>query len=385
MHLEMNAEEGGLIDAARAFAVEHIAPHAAEWERARHVPRELFLAASEAGLTGVLVPRGQGGKEARHVVAARVLEELSSACLATTFGLWVHNNALNAIARQGTGAPAKRLVASMLSGQRIGAFCLTEPDAGSDAAAITTHASRVDGGWRISGEKAWVSNGTHADVLVVYAQTDASAGWRGIGAFLVDAAGDGVSRTLPYDMLGGHALGVSGIRFEDCPVPDEDVLLGPGEGFMAAMNGIDKARMFVAAMCCGILGASLSSALSHAAARRAFGKPVLSFQGLQWQLADVATDLEAARLLTYGAAAAFDRGEAAAVAAAHAKKFASRVALNGISQCMQAMGGAGSLMEHPPARHLAAAKLAHYLDGTTEIQNVVISRGLLKPFGLDAG
>ena len=186
-------------------------------------------------------------------------------------------------------------------------------------------------------------------------------------------------------MLGGHALGVSGIRFEDCPVADEDVLLGPGEGFKAAMSGIDKARMFVAAMCCGILGASLSTALSHAAGRRAFGKPVLSFQGLQWQLADVATDLEAARLLTHDAAAAFDRGEAAAVAAAHAKKFASRVALDGISQCMQAMGAAGSLMEHPPARHLAAAKLAHYMDGTTEIQNLVISRGLLKPFGLDAG
>ena len=385
MHLELNAEEGALIDAARAFAAEHIAPHAAEWELARHVPRDVFQAAAEAGLTGVLVPRHHGGKEARHVVAVRVLEELSSACLAITFGLWVHNNALNAIERHGSGAPAERLAASMLSGQRIGAFCLTEPDAGSDAAAITTHALKVDGGWRISGEKAWVSNGTHADVLVVYAQTDASAGWRGIGAFLVDATGDGVTRTPPYEMLGGHALGLSGLRFEDCPVPDESMLLGPPEGFKAAMDGIDKARMFAAAMCCGILGASLSTALSHAATRQAFGKPVLSFQGLQWQLADVATDLEAARLLTYDAAAAFDRGETAAVAAAHAKKFASRVALDGISQCMQAMGAAGSLMEHPPARHLAAAKLAHYMDGTTEIQNLVISRGLLKPFGLDAG
>ena len=385
MHLELNADERALIETAQSFAAEHIAPHAAEWERTRHVPRDVFVAAGEAGLTGVLVPRAQGGKEARHVVAARVLEELASACLATTFGLWVHNNVTNAMARHGTGAQAERLVAALLSGERIGAFCLTESDAGSDAAAITTQASRVGGGWRISGEKAWVSNGTHADILVVYAQTDAAAGWRGIGAFLVDAADDGVTRTPPYDMLGGHALGVSGLRFEDCPVADEDVLLGPGEGFKAAMSGIDKARMFVAAMCCGILDSSLSFALFHAAGRRAFGKPVLSFQGLQWQLADVATDLAAARLLTNDAAAAFDRGEASAVAAAHAKKFASRVALDGISQCMQAMGAAGTLIEHPPARHLAAAKLAQYVDGTTEIQNVVIGRALLKPFGLDAG
>ena len=385
MHLELTPEEGALIDAAQTFAADHIAPHAADWERTRHVPSELFVAAAEAGLTGVLVPRSQGGKEARHVVAARVLEELSSACLATTFGLWVHNNVANAIARQGMSAQTKRLGASLLSGQRIGAFCLTEPDAGSDAAAITTHASKVDGGWKITGEKAWVSNGTHADVLIVYAQTDTSAGWRGIGAFLVDASGDGVTRTPPYDMLGGHALGVSGLHFEDCLVADEDVLLGPGDGFKAAMEGIDKARMFAAAMCCGILGASLTSALSYAAERRAFGQPVLSFQGLQWQLADVATDLEAARLLTYSAADAFDRGEEAAVAAAHAKKFASRVALTGISQCMQAMGAAGVLIEHPPARHLAAAKLAHYLDGTTEIQNVVISRALLNLFDLGPG
>lgn len=385
MHLELTPEEGALIDAAQAFAADHIAPHAADWERMRHVPSDMFVAAAEAGLTGVLVPRSQGGTEARHVVAARVLEELSSACLSTTFGLWVHNNVANAIARQGTSAQTKRLGASLLSGQRIGAYCLTEPDAGSDAAAITTHASKVDGGWKITGEKAWVSNGTHADVLIVYAQTDTSAGWRGIGTFLVDASGDGVTRTPPYDMLGGHALGVSGLRFNDCLVADEDVLLGPGDGFKAAMNGIDKARMFVAAMCCGILDASLSSALSQVAGRRAFGQPVLSFQGLQWQLADVATDLEAARLLTYGAADAFDRGEGASVAAAHAKKFASRVALTGISQCMQAMGAAGALIEHPPARHLAAAKLAHYLDGTTEIQNVVISRALLKPFDLGPG
>ena len=356
---------------------------AVEWERTRRAPRELFAAAAEAGLTGVLVPKELGGSEARFVVAALVLEELSAACLAAAFGLWVHNNTVNGIARRGTPEQVKRLVGPMLEGERIGAFCLTEPGAGSDAAAITTRAAEAGKGWRISGEKAWVSNGSHADVLVVYARSGQAEGWKGIASYIVDAGLDGVVRTPPYELIGGHALGTSGITFEDCEISGDDVLLGPGDGFKAAMSGIDYARMCVGANCCGILGASLAYALSHAAERRAFGKPVLSFQGLQWQLADVATDLEAARLLTYNAAQAFDRGEAGAMEAAHAKKFASRVALSGVSECMQAMGAAGSSMEHLPARHLATAKLAQYLDGTTEIQNVVIGRGLLETYGVD--
>jgi alkylation response protein AidB-like acyl-CoA dehydrogenase len=385
MNIGLNDSERSLIDAAKAFAEQHIEPFAAEWESNRRVPREMFVAAADAGLTGVLVPRELGGRGARFATAARVLEELSSSCLAATFALWVHNNVVNGIARHGTRAQIDRLVEPMLRAQRIGAFCLTEPGAGSDATAITTRASEVDGGWRINGEKAWVTNGTHADLLVVYAQTDTSLGWRGIGSFLVDASRNGVSRTTPYELIGGHAMGVSGIRFDECEISGDDVLLGPGDGFKAAMSGINHARMCVGAVCCGVLGASLEYALAHAAKRHAFGKSVLSFQGLQWELADVATDLQAARLLTYDAAAALDRGEAAVTEAAHAKKFSSRVALSGISQCMQVMGAVGALMEHPPARHLATAKLTQYLDGTTEIQNIVISRGLLKAFGQDAG
>jgi alkylation response protein AidB-like acyl-CoA dehydrogenase len=385
MHIELNDAELSLIEVAKAFAAEHIAPFAAEWESKRQVPREMFVAAAEAGLTGVLVPRELGGQGARFVTAARVLEELSSGCLAATFALWVHNNAVNGIARSGTRAQIDRFVEPMLRAERIGAFCLTEPGAGSDAAAITTRASEVPGGWRIDGEKAWVTNGVHADVLVVYAQADPTLGWRGIGSFVVDAARDGVSRTPPYELIGGHAMGVSGIRFEGCEIASDDVLLGPGDGFKAAMSGINHARMCVGAVCCGILGASLDYALAHAAKRHAFGKSVLSFQGLQWELAEVATELQAARLLTFDAAEALDRGEAAIMEAAHAKKFASRVAFSGISQCMQAMGAVGALMEHPPARHLATAKLTQFLDGTTEIQNVVISRGLLKRFGQDVG
>ena len=379
----LTAEEANVVEIARTFAAEHITPYAADWELNRIVPVKTFREAAAVGLSGVLVPKELGGQGASHIVAAKVLEELAGACFAFTFGLWVHNNLLNAIARNGTPEQIARYVPAMLAGERIGAFCLTEPGAGSDAAAITTRAKESAHGWRLSGEKAWVTNGTHADVFGVYAQTNPAQGWRGIASFLVSGDAPGLVREAPYTLLGGHAMGVTGLRLTDCPVPEADLLFGPGDGFKAAMRGITMARTFVGASCCGILTSSLKTALTYGAKRQAFGKPLLTFQGLQWELADVATDLEAARLLTYQAAAALDQGEAAIAEAAYAKKFASRVALTGVSQCMQVMGAVGLRTDTPLGRHLATAKITHYLDGATEIQNMVISRTLLKEYGID--
>ena len=379
----LTAEEANLVEIARTFAAEHITPYAADWELNRTVPVKTFREAAAVGLSGVLVPKELGGHGASHIAAAKVLEELAGACFAFTFGLWVHNNLLNAIARNGTPEQIARYVPVMLAGERVGAFCLTEPGAGSDAAAITTRAKESAHGWRLSGEKAWVTNGTHADVFGVYAQTNPAQGWRGIASFLVSGDAPGLVREAPYTLLGGHAMGVTGLRLTDCPVPEADLLFGPGDGFKAAMRGITMARTFVAASCCGILTSSLKTALTYGAKRQAFGKPLLTFQGLQWELADVATDLEAARLLTYQAAAALDQGEAAIAEAAYAKKFASRVALTGVSQCMQVMGAVGLRTDTPLGRHLATAKITHYLDGATEIQNMVISRTLLKEYGID--
>ena len=379
----LTAEEANLVEIARTFAAEHITPYAADWELNRIVPVKTFREAAAVGLSGVLVPKELGGHGASHIAAAKVLEELAGACFAFTFGLWVHNNLLNAIARNGTPEQIARYVPVMLAGERVGAFCLTEPGAGSDAAAITTRAKESAHGWRLSGEKAWVTNGTHADVFGVYAQTNPAQGWRGIASFLVSGDTPGLVREAPYTLLGGHAMGVTGLRLTDCPVPEADLLFGPGDGFKAAMRGITMARTFVGASCCGILTSSLKTALTYGAKRQAFGKPLLTFQGLQWELADVATDLEAARLLTYQAAAALDQGEAAIAEAAYAKKFASRVALTGVSQCMQVMGAMGLRTDTPLGRHLATAKITHYLDGATEIQNMVISRTLLKDYGIE--
>jgi alkylation response protein AidB-like acyl-CoA dehydrogenase len=365
-----------MIEAARTFAAEVVAPNAAAWEQQRRYPREAFAAAAKAGLCGLLVAPEHGGAGLGAVAMAEVMEMLAAADFAFAMSLVVHNNLGGNLSRNGTEAQRTRWLPPMLAGESLGAFLLTEPGGGSDAAAIACAARRDGDGWLLDGAKSWVSNATSADLLSVYAQTDASAGWRGIACFLVPAEAPGVVRADAYAMLGGHALGTGGIRFEGARVGDDAVLLAPERAFKAAMAGIDIARINVAAMCAGMLRSGLEIAVAATAAKSAFGRKLADFQGLQWQLADVATDAHAARLMAYDAAAALDRGENATIAAAHAKKFATRAALDGLSQCMQALGADGLRHDTPLPRHLAGAKMAQYIDGTTEIQNVVIARDL---------
>ena len=375
----VSEREAAVVDAARAFAREVIEPNAVAWDEAGRVPAEAFREAAGRGLCGLTVPEASGGRGLAMPAMALAVEAFASACMASAFSLVVHNNLARNLSRNGTAAQQSRWLPPLIAGERIGAFLLTEPRGGSDAAAIITSARRDGAGWRLDGEKAWVSNGASADLLSVYAQTDPGRGWRGIACFLVEADAAGVIREPAYRLLGGHALGAGGFRFEGCRVDADAVLLGPGDGFKAAMAGIDFARVNVAAMCCGMLGRSLDAALAFAAGRRSFGRAALEHQGLQWMLADVATDLEAARLLTAHAAAALDGGGGNhTLAAAHAKKFATRAALARIGDCMQAMGAPGLRTDHPLARHLACAKMAQYLDGTTEIQNVVIGRAIAR-------
>jgi alkylation response protein AidB-like acyl-CoA dehydrogenase len=380
------SERAGETQAAKAAAIrlaeEVVRPGAEAWERAGRIPAHVFIRAAEAGLCRLLVPRRLGGLELGARGTAEVMEVLAGSCFATAFSLVVHNNLAATLARHGSEALIERFLPDLLAGRRIGAFLLTEPQGGSDAAAITSSARPEAAGYRLDGEKAWVSNGAFADLLSVYVQTDPAAGWRGIACFLVDADAPGVRRRAPYALLRGHALGTSGFGFEACRVDADRRLLGPGAAFKAALAGIDLARVNVAAMCCGMLADALESALAHARERRAFGRAVLEFQGIEWMLADAATDIEAARLLTYAAADRLDAGEPATLAAAHAKKFATRAAFSRLGELMQIMGAQGLAAEHSLARHLAAAKMTHFLDGTTEIQNVVIARHLVQA-GLD--
>ncbi len=292
----------------------------------------------------------------------------------------MHNNFARSLAVFGSQFLHDRYLTSSCRGDLIGSFLLTEPQSGSDAANLLTTAE-VDGdNWVINGEKAWITNSDKADILAVYLQTDPSAGWRGIACVLVDRDTPGVEALGPYELLGGHAMGAGGFIFTDVRVPINQTMIAPGEGFKAAMGGIDIARLIVAAMCAGMLRSALDCAYPYAIKRQAFGQAIADFQGIQWQLADVATDLHAITLMAYDAARAIDAGESVPLPAAHAKKFATRQTLKGLAECMQAMGADGYKQDFPIARHLACAKAAQYLDGSTEIQNVVISRGLRKQY-----
>ncbi len=381
MQLNLSDEDKAAVGDARQFATAVIEPGAGEWERARAMPRRVMAEAGQAGLCNLLVPAELGGRELSFAALAQVMEELAAADLAAAFALVVHNNFARSLAAFGSDAMRERYLPGVMKGELIGSFLLTEPQSGSDAAHLTTVARQDGDHWRIDGEKAWVSNADKTDILALYLQTDASAGWRGIACVLVDRDTPGIELVGPYETLGAHAIGAGGFRFADCRVPLEQTMIPAGQGFKAAMGGIDLARALVASMCAGMLQSALDCVLPQAMERRAFGQAIAEFQGIQWLLADVATDLQAIRLLAREAVHCLDAGEDAAMAAAHAKKFATRAALKGLADCMQVMGADGFKQDYPLARHLACAKAAQYLDGTTEIQNVVISRGLLKQYG----
>ncbi|MEQ9642937.1 MAG: acyl-CoA dehydrogenase family protein [Alphaproteobacteria bacterium] len=372
MEPSLTANEQALVERATAFARDEVAPNAAAWETGKVVPRDTLAAACRAGFAGLLVDEAQGGAGIGAVAVGRVLEELAAADLAFAFAVVVHANLAGNIARNGSPAQKAKYLPAMLAGETIGAFLLTEPGAGSDATAIATRASQHGDGWRLDGAKAWCTNAATADVLSVYAQSGDKA--RDIVCLLVDADHDGVTREPTYATLGCHAMGTAGFSFGNCRLGPEALFIQAPRAFAAAMGGIDIARAVLAAMCCGLLRTSLEVALRYGASRHAFGQPIGDFQGWQWQLADVETDLAAARLLAYDALSTMQAGAPATLACAHAKKFATRAAMTGVTQCMQAIGANGFRHDLPLARALAAAKMAAFLDGTTEIQNVVISR-----------
>jgi alkylation response protein AidB-like acyl-CoA dehydrogenase len=379
----LTSAEQSLVDLAAGFGADHVAPNAAAWERDRRAPAEILRAAADAGVLAVEVPEEWGGAGAGYFSKLRVTEELSRFDMGFAFSMINTQNVAARLATQAAPEIAERYVPRLVRAEIFGSSALTEPGRGSDFAAIETVAEKVDGGWRLSGEKAWITNGVHSDVILTYAQTEPGARGRGIAAFVVDAGADGFARLPAYELMGGFSFGISGFTLDRVFVPDAGLLQPPGDGFKKALRSVNEARTYVAAMCCGMVQESLRLALGYLRGREAFGGPLLDKQGLRWLLADVATDLEAARLLTYRAADALESEDdkAAALHAAHAKKFAARVATARILDCMQALGANGLKDEVPLGRHLAAAKMAHYADGTTEIQNERIAALMAGAYG----
>jgi len=378
----LTAAEREIIATARAFAERVVAPNAARWEWGRRYPLEAIREACAAGLNKIELAREYGGLGLSFTCKMRAFEEMARHDYAFAFALINVHNSTARFARDAPPTLRDRLLPAMLTGELIGCAGLTEPGAGSDFGAISTSARRVEGGWVLNGGKAWITNAAVAGLSIAYAQTDPAQGWRGIACFAIEASRAGFKRLPAFELHGGHAIGAGGFALEDYLAPDEALLHPPGRAFKSALAGINGARTYVAAMCCGMLEESLRVAVRYGSERRTFGRKLLDHQGLRWKLVDAATDLEAARLLTYRAARMIDEGADAVLPAAHAKKFATDMAVQRISDCIQAMGANGLRADYPLARHLAGAKIAAYTDGSIEMMNERIGQALGATFGV---
>lgn len=371
-----------LIEVARHFAREVVVPRSAGWQRGDLNPLATLREACAAGLATIELPLDLGGQGMSFATKLRVVEELAKADFGFAFALVNHHNALVRIA-QSPRRTAERLLPRLVTGELVGASAYTEPAHGSDLAQLETRADRADGGWRVNGAKSWTTGAAWADVFLALVQTRPGSGAGGIALVLVEADSDGFQHEAPYGVAGGRAIGLGGFRLHDYFASDDAVLQPPGTALRAALAGINGARCYVAAMCSGMLEAALNLALEYTSARQAFGQATVEFQGLRWSLVDVATDLAALRLLTYRAARLLSSSEPAAQKAAHAaaaaaKKFSGDHTLHHLSNCIQALGANGLREEYPLVRHLLAAKMAAFADGTTEMMNERLGKLLVE-------
>jgi len=366
--MPLTAAEEDLVAQATTLARTRVTPLAPTWERERRIGREVLQEAVALGLTRLQLPASHGGLDFSFHCKARVAEELA----AGDFGFcmsWVNTqNVAALLARKAHPAVADRYVNDLVAGRRLGCTALTEPGAGSDFAAITTTATRQDGGgWRIDGAKAWITNAAEADVVVLYAQTEPGSGGRGIAGFVVDGRRAGFIREPGYVLGGQHTIGTGGFTLDGYLASDDELLHPPGQAFKAALGSINGARTYIAAMCCGMVGEALRVAQAHGRQRQSFGVPLQQHQGWRWRLAEAASELAACRGLVAQAAAAIDAGADAQLLAAQAKLLATRMADRQIAALAQAMGAEGLREHHPFARHASGARVANFVDGSTEM------------------
>jgi alkylation response protein AidB-like acyl-CoA dehydrogenase len=361
---------------ARDFADAEIAPQAAAWDREHRFPREVFAGLAELGLMGVCVPEEYGGAGADFLSYVLVLEELSRADAGVGVTVAVHTSACTLpILAFGTEEQKRRFVPPLARGETLGAFALTEPDAGSDAGSIRTAATPEDDGWRITGTKQWITNGGHAGTILLFARTDPSTdGARGVTAFLLDR--EHVEVTREEEKLGLNSSSTVDLRV-DAHVPGDRLLHEERKGFSVAMATLDGGRIGIASQAVGIAQAGYDAARAYALERRAFGRRIGDFQAIQWKLADMATEIDAARLLTYHAAWLKQQGRPHTAEGAKAKLFASETARRQTAEAIQILGGYGYTKEFPVERYYRDAKITEIYEGTSEVQRIVIARSIL--------
>jgi alkylation response protein AidB-like acyl-CoA dehydrogenase len=377
MDFELTADQRGIKNLTRDLADAEIAPNAADWDRSHRFPDELFPKLAELGLMGVCVPEEYGGAGADFLCYVLVLEELSRADAGVGVTVAVHTSATTLpILAFGTDEQRARFVPPLARGEHLGAFALTEPSSGSDAGSLRTTAVPDGEGWVLNGSKQWITNGSRAGTFVLFARTDAdTAGARGVSCFVLDA--EHVRVTRDEEKLGLNSSTTSDLAIEGAHVGRDRLLHEEGRGFRVAMATLDGGRIGIAAQALGIAQAAYDVARAYAHERQQFGRRIGDFQAIQWKLADMATEIDAARLLTYRAAWLKQEGRPHTAEGAMAKLFASEMARRQTAEAIQILGGYGYTKEFPVERFYRDAKVTEIYEGTSEIQRLVIARSIL--------
>ena len=364
-------------DAVRTYVHERIAPHAAAWDKSSHFPRDELRGLAELGCLGVAVPEAHGGAGLDYLALAIILEEIAAGDGATSTIVSVNNCPVCAILlAYGNAEQQRRFLQPLARGQWIGAFCLTEPHVGSEAGGLKTAARRDGDHYVLNGVKQFITSGKHGDVAIVMAVTDKAAGKKGISAFVVPTNTAGYTVARLEDKMGQHASDTAQIVFDDCRVPAENLLADEGMGLKIALSGLEGGRIGIASQALGMARAAFEAALAYSKERRAFGQPIFEHQAVQFKLADMATQIEAARQLIWHAAALKDAGRPCLKEAAMAKLNASEMAERVCSAAIQVFGGYGYVSDFPVERIYRDVRVCQIYEGTSEVQKILIGRAL---------
>ncbi|EGQ7675032.1 acyl-CoA dehydrogenase family protein [Vibrio parahaemolyticus] len=377
MDFELNEDQRAFADTAQQFSLERLAPMAAEWDEKQIFPKDVLREAGELGFLSLYTPEEHGGLGLSRLDASIVFEQLSMGCTSTTAFMTIHNMVSWMVASFATEDVRAKYCPKLVTGEWLGSYCLTEPNAGSDAASLTTTASKKGNTYVLNGGKAFISGAGETDVLVVMARTD-EAGAKGVSAFVVPAQADGISYGRKEPKMGWNSQPTRAVTFENVVIPASHLLGEEGQGFIFAMKGLDGGRINIATCSVGTAQQALNQATQYMLERKQFGKSLAQFQALQFKLADMATELVAARQLVLYAASKLDRGDSDATTyCAMAKRFATDVGFQICDQALQIYGGYGYIKEYPLERYFRDVRVHQILEGTNEIMRLIIARRLL--------
>ncbi|EJG1722803.1 acyl-CoA dehydrogenase family protein [Vibrio parahaemolyticus] len=377
MDFELNEDQRAFADTAQQFSLERLAPMAAEWDEKQIFPKDVLREAGELGFLSLYTPEAHGGLGLSRLDASIVFEQLSMGCTSTTAFMTIHNMVSWMVASFATEDVRAKYCPKLVTGEWLGSYCLTEPNAGSDAASLTTTASKKGDTYVLNGGKAFISGAGETDVLVVMARTG-EAGAKGVSAFVVPAQADGISYGRKEPKMGWNSQPTRAVTFENVVIPASHLLGEEGQGFIFAMKGLDGGRINIATCSVGTAQRALNQATQYMQERKQFGKSLAQFQALQFKLADMATELVAARQLVRYAACKLDRGDPDATTyCAMAKRFATDVGFQICDQALQIYGGYGYIKEYPLERYFRDVRVHQILEGTNEIMRLIIARRLL--------